>query len=476
MTAQLSSCLLLAILFLGGGTENVHAISQFAPVLARDRIAIVAPHPDDEVLATSGLIQQAVAAGAKIKIIYLTNGDHNQAAYRRYIQRQQHPSFRPTQFALGEQRRVEASAAMQLLGLASKNLLFLGYPDWSTLRLWRDYWEADEVLFNNATGVDHVPYPEDFSYRHTYRSENITADLCAVLRAFKPTRVFVTHPCDTHPDHRAAANFVQLALLELEEEGIRPALDFYIVHFGNWPATLNYHPTLSLDPPRTLRDDGDWQSLPLTPKQVQRKYQAILTNQTQVIDQRGLLTAFARTNELFATGQAPTVPLLPEHAELDWTKAAHLRALAVLPSESGYATNSLAELPSSKTAADLECIDFLRQDDDLIAQLNLKNLTGQRGNVRMLLFGYRQGTAFASLPKVQINITSDNRLNVQITHEGIEDSGVTLTNIDTRLVLRIPLKLLGGTDIDHLFTTAIAYSGSKIADDTAWHLLRIPPN
>jgi len=45
---------------------------------------VVAPHPDDEVLGAGGLIQQAVAAGAEVRIVYLTNGDHNQIAFKLY--------------------------------------------------------------------------------------------------------------------------------------------------------------------------------------------------------------------------------------------------------------------------------------------------------------------------------------------------------------------------------------------------------
>jgi len=43
-----------------------------------------------------------------------------------------------------------------------------------------------------------------------YKPENIATDMAAVIREFKPTSIFVTHPADTNPDHRAAANFVRL--------------------------------------------------------------------------------------------------------------------------------------------------------------------------------------------------------------------------------------------------------------------------
>ncbi|MEI8062781.1 MAG: PIG-L family deacetylase [Verrucomicrobiota bacterium] len=140
---------ILAGLLSSVAVSTVHALNQLVPPQANDRIAIIAPHPDDEVLATSGLIQQAVAAGAQVKVIYLTNGDHNQDNFRQFDRRK---NLAPTTIlGLGEQRRNEALAAMQLLGLTENDLTFLGYPDWWTLRLWQDYWEDDELLYNNAT-------------------------------------------------------------------------------------------------------------------------------------------------------------------------------------------------------------------------------------------------------------------------------------------------------------------------------------
>src|SRR5437667_9363362 len=56
----------------------------FPPITAEDRIVVVAPNPDDEVLGAGGVIQQACAAGAEVHVIYLTSGDHNQIAFKLY--------------------------------------------------------------------------------------------------------------------------------------------------------------------------------------------------------------------------------------------------------------------------------------------------------------------------------------------------------------------------------------------------------
>jgi hypothetical protein len=44
-------------------------------LLPNERILIIAPHPDDEVLACGGLIQQALALGDSVWVVYVTAGD-----------------------------------------------------------------------------------------------------------------------------------------------------------------------------------------------------------------------------------------------------------------------------------------------------------------------------------------------------------------------------------------------------------------
>ena len=38
---------------------------------------LIAPHPDDEALACSVILQKAVRAGAAIRVVYVTDGDDN---------------------------------------------------------------------------------------------------------------------------------------------------------------------------------------------------------------------------------------------------------------------------------------------------------------------------------------------------------------------------------------------------------------
>ena len=44
---------------------------------ARDRVLVLAVHPDDESLCAGGLIQHALAHGAKVRVVFITDGDNN---------------------------------------------------------------------------------------------------------------------------------------------------------------------------------------------------------------------------------------------------------------------------------------------------------------------------------------------------------------------------------------------------------------
>ena len=92
-----------------------------------DRVLVLSAHPDDETIGAAGAIQKALKAGAAVKVVYYTNGDNNEPAFSIYEKRL---TFRKGEFLyMGEVRRQEAVSAMSYLGLSSKDLIFLGYPE-----------------------------------------------------------------------------------------------------------------------------------------------------------------------------------------------------------------------------------------------------------------------------------------------------------------------------------------------------------
>src|SRR5712692_789971 len=95
------------------------------------RVMVLAPHPDDETLATGGLLQQAVSAGAAVRVLFVTDGDNNPWPQRAVERRWQIGSTARARW--GERRRGEALAALACLGVAADSASFLGHPDHSAL-------------------------------------------------------------------------------------------------------------------------------------------------------------------------------------------------------------------------------------------------------------------------------------------------------------------------------------------------------
>src|SRR3984957_18376814 len=108
------------------------------PVVADTRLLIFAPHPDDEVIAAGGLIQQAREAGGTVRVVYLTSGD----SYTQSVKAEQHVA-RPRSAdyrAYGHQREDEARAALRTLGVGAWSLTFLGFPNGGLNHLMSTYW------------------------------------------------------------------------------------------------------------------------------------------------------------------------------------------------------------------------------------------------------------------------------------------------------------------------------------------------
>lgn len=82
------------------------------------RLVVVAPHPDDEVLACGGLLAWQAARGGAVRLVGVTDGD---ASHRG------DPAWPPTQLAAA--RRGERARGLALLGLRSVPVVAAGLPD-----------------------------------------------------------------------------------------------------------------------------------------------------------------------------------------------------------------------------------------------------------------------------------------------------------------------------------------------------------
>src|SRR5262249_25752844 len=91
------------------------------------RVMVFAPHPDDETLATGGLLQQVIAIGGEIRVVFATDGDNNPWPQR--VSERRWQISLADRLRWGERRRAEALSALAHLGVPASSARFLGYPD-----------------------------------------------------------------------------------------------------------------------------------------------------------------------------------------------------------------------------------------------------------------------------------------------------------------------------------------------------------
>ena len=79
-------------------------------------VVVVAAHPDDEVLGAGGLLAVLAAAGARLRLVAVTDGEGSHRG-------------RPDPAALARRRAAETAAALRALGAGTTEVIRLGLPD-----------------------------------------------------------------------------------------------------------------------------------------------------------------------------------------------------------------------------------------------------------------------------------------------------------------------------------------------------------
>ncbi len=190
-------------------------------------VLVIAPHPDDEVLFAGGVLDAAVRAGQRVSVIVITNGDFG-------CERD------------GWARQDETLEALATLGVAERDVRFLGYPDGHLAELGpqplapverRD--AQGRCTRGDTTYARRGVRGTDVHTALTgaparYTEDAVVGDLAALLAKLEPRDVYVPHPIDEHPDHVATYTFFRRALDRLEAGPRR--VHRALVHFGDcWP-------------------------------------------------------------------------------------------------------------------------------------------------------------------------------------------------------------------------------------------------
>ena len=162
---------------------------------AQTRLLVVAPHPDDETIATGVLIQQVLAADGEVRILLLTAGDNNPWP-QRWLERRLWLGAADRQ-RWGRRRQAEILQALECLGVPAQALHPLGWPDMGVTGM---------LLHATATAVP---------------------TLAAAINQFRPDLIALPALDDHHPDHGSAHVLVRLALAGQSDP---PRLLAYLVH------------------------------------------------------------------------------------------------------------------------------------------------------------------------------------------------------------------------------------------------------
>ena len=252
-------------------------------------ILFIAPHQDDEILASGGLIQKCVNLGDNFTILFVTNGDYRgpQIAQKRYY---------------------ESKQALKYLGIHEESIFYLGYGD-TGMKYSHSF--LRRMLFEEPNTILSTPFscmtyhPADRETVHFMRTglesplsqAAFLADLDWFIKKNFPDIIITQNFLDMHGDHATLIYLLQ----KLNIFNQIPICLTYIIHGGDdtsWPSRntkkFTCPPILSID---------EWKnriSLPLTPQEHIRKYRAIAEFTTQLkSDSVDFMISFSKQEEIF---------------------------------------------------------------------------------------------------------------------------------------------------------------------------------
>jgi LmbE family N-acetylglucosaminyl deacetylase len=217
---------------------------QSKPLALSHKSAIVfSPHQDDETLGCGGAIALKRQQRATVKVVFMTDGRYggSQSPVEEFIQL----------------RKKEAKTALEALGVAASDIIFLD--------------QLDGTLANLASEP----------------RQQLVEQLVQLLQQIAPAEVYVPHRKDVHTDHEATYELVKTAIAR---SGMQVELLQYPIWIF-WQNPLSFQLTRQ-DLKRAYR-------LSINPVRHQ-KHQAIETYRSQIPGlSRGFLQRFFSPYELF---------------------------------------------------------------------------------------------------------------------------------------------------------------------------------
>jgi N-acetyl-1-D-myo-inositol-2-amino-2-deoxy-alpha-D-glucopyranoside deacetylase len=281
------------------------------PLQDYHRLLVLAPHCDDETLGSAGLILAAQRLGLQVRVVIATNGDGYYFATAQEFNKL-YPGA-ADYIHMGEVRQQESLAALKILGVQAGQVSFLGYPDRGSPSEWNDHWSAQDPYRSPYSRDTRSPYPLTYDPKSVYAGEDYLADIMSILESYRPDLIVYPHADDVHPDHWGLNVFTRLAIAEVNhiDASFAPVQLTYLVHRPDFPIIKGLMPQERLVPPPALLDlQTDWFRWDLTPQDVVLKGKAVQAYRSQLPLLHGLMDSFVRTNELFASVEQISMPLV----------------------------------------------------------------------------------------------------------------------------------------------------------------------
>jgi LmbE family N-acetylglucosaminyl deacetylase len=269
---------------------------------AQERVLVIAPHPDDDILGAGSSIAAFREQGTPVLVVFLTSGDANLAS--QWLVTMDPFLFKSEFRAMGARRQKEAVVALGRVGVSPDSCLFLNYPDqgltallgpnWSTLTPYRSPYTGRSAKYSSVA----------FNPRAPYCGEALLADLEEIIASFRPTIVYLPHPLDAHSDHRAGYAFSRRAVEQVSDSATdfsAPALRCYLVHSyaGKWPTPSAVRDIRAMVPLDAFLGLGTWHETQLTTEEVGAKYRALRAHASQWWTSSNSLSWFICSNELY---------------------------------------------------------------------------------------------------------------------------------------------------------------------------------
>lgn len=319
-------CIIRSLSLLLTATMLITLIGVY-PAYAREstdgqKILVIAPHEDDEMLAYAGVMRQAIEVGDEVRAVIVTNGDYSGGT------------------DMGQRRIKEAFDAQRLVGVPEENIYFLGYGDtgWAASgndmsfvgQLYRAD-NPDEVFTSHCSSQTYgnpAIGKEDYHYQRTgshadYTRNNLLGDLQALIDEYRPDRIYTTSIYDFHWGHIGTALFTNEAILNIKrtDPAYSPIVCSSLIHArdsaggqdNSWPLIDNWSgPLKSFTMPSALEQTTPlrWNerisvSMPHvmnnTPREQNMKYQAIDVYESQLGSawDRNYLYSFTKSDEFY---------------------------------------------------------------------------------------------------------------------------------------------------------------------------------